>query len=106
MPVWVCPPGRSWRTYLEREEETVRASGLLTIAIHQRLPEENLQAMDESVKDAGLKYRETFPLAARPCQGRFRRSYPKDLAPDWSGQHIWSLRSALIMMIQHLVVGG
>ena len=63
----------------------------------RRLPftkicQENLQALDEAVKDAGLKYRETFKVAADLVKDGFADPMPKDLAPDWSGQHIWSLK--------------
>lgn len=57
-----------------------------------RFAREILQAMDESVKDAGLKYRETFKIAEDLYLDGLDEPMPKDLAPDWSGQHIWSLK--------------
>ena len=42
-----------------------------------RFAKENLQAMDESVKDAGLKYRETFQVAADLVKDGFAGSYAK-----------------------------
>ena len=57
-----------------------------------RFGREILQAMDESVKDAGLKYRETFKIAEDLYRDGLDEPMPKDLAPDWSGQHIWQLK--------------
>ncbi len=57
-----------------------------------RFARENLQAMDESVKDASLKYRETFKVAEDLLIDGVLDPMPKDLCPDWSGQHIWSLK--------------
>ena len=57
-----------------------------------RFARENLQAMDEACKDAGLKYTETFKVAENLMLDGMGEPMPKDLAPDWSGQHIWSLK--------------
>ncbi|HHT9119894.1 MAG TPA: multiheme c-type cytochrome [Candidatus Hypogeohydataceae bacterium YC41] len=57
-----------------------------------RFAREILQACDESVKDASLKYRETFKVAEDLYRDGVLDPMPKDLAPDWSGQHIWSLK--------------
>ena len=57
-----------------------------------RFAKENLQALDEACKDAGLKYRETFKVAEDLVKDGVADPMPKDLCPDWAGQHVWSLK--------------
>ncbi|HHT9127033.1 MAG TPA: multiheme c-type cytochrome [Candidatus Brocadiia bacterium] len=57
-----------------------------------RFAREILQAMDESIKDASMKYRDMFQLAEDLYREGIAEPMPKDLAPDWSGQHIWALK--------------
>ena len=75
-----------------KRRETV-GQQFATIVIHRGLLKNNLQAMDESCKDASLKYRETFKVAEDLVKDGVTDPMPKDLAPDWSGQtHVWSLK--------------
>jgi hydroxylamine dehydrogenase len=57
-----------------------------------RFARENLQAMDEACKDAGLKYTETFKVAENLQLDGMGEPMPKDLHPDWAGEHVWSLK--------------
>jgi hydroxylamine dehydrogenase len=57
-----------------------------------RFAREHLQAMDEAIKDCSMKYRDMFSIVKDLYLEGLAEPMPKDLAPDWSGQHIWSLK--------------